>query len=132
MPTSFRSLVPYAHVRSVPASVDFYSKLGFTVTNAFTPPGGAEPSWAWLQCGEAALMMRELATLSSLRSRPSFLSCTWTMSPRRTPSCYRGAWRSAESSIPSILPKQVSFQGSRRLRSDSEAHITRYAPGTFR
>ena len=51
-----RALVPYAHVASVADSIDFYSKLGFEVRNRV---GGAnEPlDWAWLQSGDAALMI---------------------------------------------------------------------------
>lgn len=57
MPMPIRALVPYAFVQSVPASIDFYSKIGFTAAKTFTPPGGGEPSWAWLQSGDAALMI---------------------------------------------------------------------------
>ncbi len=53
----FKSLVAMAEVESVPRSIDFYAKLGFEVGNTFTPSGEAEPSWAWLRCGEADLMI---------------------------------------------------------------------------
>ena len=57
MATPIRSLVAFAHVRSVPASIAFYEKLGFTVGNTFTPPDAAEPSWGWIQSGNAQLML---------------------------------------------------------------------------
>ena len=50
-PTQLNSLVPLAHVQSVPRSVEFYRRLGFVVTNTHTPEGGAEPVWAWLESG---------------------------------------------------------------------------------
>lgn len=52
-----RSLIPMAHVASVPASIDFYRKLGFEVGNTFTPAGEAEPAWAWLKSDDAHLMV---------------------------------------------------------------------------
>lgn len=52
-----RSLVPMAHVRSVPASVGFYRRLGFEVENTFTPAGEGEPSWAYLTSDRAQLMV---------------------------------------------------------------------------
>ncbi|MDQ5859205.1 MAG: hypothetical protein M3542_13140, partial [Acidobacteriota bacterium] len=51
-----KSLVPLAHVASVPESIAFYRKLGFEVANAFTPPESKEPAWAWLERGAAHLM----------------------------------------------------------------------------
>jgi hypothetical protein len=45
------------HVKSVPRSIEFYEKLGFAVRNTFVPDGRSEPSWAWLQGGEAHLMV---------------------------------------------------------------------------
>jgi hypothetical protein len=51
------SLVPLAHVRSVPRSLKFYKKLGFSETNTHTPEGGVEPVWAWLESGGAHLMV---------------------------------------------------------------------------
>jgi len=55
--TTLNSLVPLAHVRSVPTSIEFYTMLGFTVENTHTPEGGAEPVWAWLVAGGAHLMI---------------------------------------------------------------------------
>jgi catechol 2,3-dioxygenase-like lactoylglutathione lyase family enzyme len=52
-----RALVPFAHVASVPASIEFYTKLGFEVGNTFTPDGASEPSWAWLESDSAASLM---------------------------------------------------------------------------
>ena len=52
-----RSLVPFAHVKSVPDSVAFYGKLGFEVRNTFQPAGESEPVWAYLESGRAQLML---------------------------------------------------------------------------
>jgi len=54
---SLDSLVPMVFVASVPRSIEFYGRLGFEVDNSFTPPGQAEPSWAWLRSGGAHLMV---------------------------------------------------------------------------
>ncbi len=45
------------HVKSVPRSIEFYERLGFTVRNSFVPDGRSEASWAWLQAGGAHLMV---------------------------------------------------------------------------
>jgi hypothetical protein len=55
--TRLHSLVPLVHVHSLSRSIEFYAKLGFTVSNSHTPEGGAEPVWAWLQAGGAHLMI---------------------------------------------------------------------------
>jgi hypothetical protein len=52
-----RSLVPLVQVRSVPRSIEFYAKLGFSVRNTFTPDGAREPRWASLTQGGAELMI---------------------------------------------------------------------------
>jgi predicted enzyme related to lactoylglutathione lyase len=57
MTIPFRSLVPLAYVHSVETSIRFYERLGFTVANTFVPPGETEPSWAWLDSGDASLMV---------------------------------------------------------------------------
>lgn len=44
-------------VADVERSIDFYSHLGFEVANSFACEGETKPSWAWLQSGEAALML---------------------------------------------------------------------------
>ena len=46
-----------ARVKSVPASIAFYEKIGFEAGNTFTPQGAAEPSWASLVSGSAELMI---------------------------------------------------------------------------
>lgn len=56
-PLPVRSLVPMAHVGSIPASIDFYRHLGLTVANTFTPPGETEPTWASLESDRARLML---------------------------------------------------------------------------
>jgi hypothetical protein len=46
-----------AQVKSVPASIVFYRRLGFEVVNTFTPPEEEEPSWANLSSHRAQLML---------------------------------------------------------------------------
>jgi hypothetical protein len=55
--TAVRALVPYAHVESVPRSIEFYKKLGFTVHNAVAIDGGSELTWAYLTQGGAQIMV---------------------------------------------------------------------------
>src|SRR5262245_54846404 len=50
-------LVAMAFVASVPRSIEFYERLGFSIGNTHTPPDEKEPSWAWLQSGRAHLMV---------------------------------------------------------------------------
>jgi catechol 2,3-dioxygenase-like lactoylglutathione lyase family enzyme len=52
-----RSFIPHAFVRDVPASVAFYRKLGFKVSNSFAPEGEQEPSWCWLSSERGDLML---------------------------------------------------------------------------
>jgi predicted enzyme related to lactoylglutathione lyase len=52
-----KSLVPFAHVKSVGRSVAFYQQLGFSLVNELVPEGAAEPTWAYLEAGEAQLMV---------------------------------------------------------------------------
>jgi catechol 2,3-dioxygenase-like lactoylglutathione lyase family enzyme len=52
-----RYLVPMAFVADMERSIEFYSRLGFEVGNTFTPEHENKPSWAWLQSGEAQLML---------------------------------------------------------------------------
>ena len=50
--------VPFFMVRDMEASLDFYlNKLGFKLTNQWTPRGKIE--WCWLQRECAALMLQE-------------------------------------------------------------------------
>jgi hypothetical protein len=44
-------------VAEVGRSIQFYGQLGFEVGNTFTQEGATAPTWAWLQCGEAQLML---------------------------------------------------------------------------
>lgn len=53
------------HVKSVNRSLDFYTRMGFEVGNTFTPPGQAEPTWAWLQSGRAQIMVTRAAAPAS-------------------------------------------------------------------
>ena len=57
MDSRLRSLVPMAYVRNVGDSIAFYRKLGFEVLNTFVPDGRTDPTWAWLETGEARLML---------------------------------------------------------------------------
>ncbi len=52
-----RQLVPMAFVADVERSIAFYRHLGFEVGNTFAPEGATKPSWAWLQSGDAQLML---------------------------------------------------------------------------
>ena len=54
-----RAFVAMAHVADVSRSIAFYEKLGFAVGNTFVPPGASGPSWAWLQWGQAKLMITQ-------------------------------------------------------------------------
>jgi hypothetical protein len=56
-----RSLVPMAHVRSVPDAIALYRKLGFEVGNTFCPQGTTDPTWAWLESEGGAKLMLALA-----------------------------------------------------------------------
>jgi uncharacterized glyoxalase superfamily protein PhnB len=57
MSIPFRSLVPMASVHSVPRSVEFYTRLGFTVLNTFQDEDAPEPTWAWLESEGANFMV---------------------------------------------------------------------------
>lgn len=52
-----RNLVPMMYVLDLERSIAFYRHLGFEVGNSFTPEGESKPSWAWLQSGDAQLML---------------------------------------------------------------------------
>jgi hypothetical protein len=52
-----RRLVPMAFVADVPLSIGYYGALGFGVENTFTPPEADAPVWAWLESGDARLMV---------------------------------------------------------------------------
>lgn len=52
-----RALVPMVSVADVERSIEFYRHLGFEAGNMFGPDGATKPSWAWLQCGDAQLML---------------------------------------------------------------------------
>ena len=44
-------------VADVEGSIAFYARLGFEVGNTFAAEGATKPTWAWLQSGEAQLML---------------------------------------------------------------------------
>ena len=52
-----QSLVPMASVADVERSIAFYNHLGFEVVNTFACEGETKPSWAWLQSGDAQVML---------------------------------------------------------------------------
>ena len=52
-----KRLVPMAFVADVARSIAFYGKLGFGVENTFTPPDAEAPVWAWLESGDASIMV---------------------------------------------------------------------------
>ena len=55
---NIRLAVPFFMVRDMEASLDFYTgKLGFTITNQWTPCGKIE--WCWLQREAVSLMLQE-------------------------------------------------------------------------
>lgn len=56
-----RQLVPMMYVADVERSIAFYKHLGFEVGNTFTPEDETKPSWAWLQSGDAQLMLAAAA-----------------------------------------------------------------------
>lgn len=55
---SISSLVPMQPVRSMPASVEFYEKLGFTVEDRRDDWG-----WARLRCGDCRIMLDQSINL---------------------------------------------------------------------
>lgn len=57
MPPEVRSLIPMVHVFDLARSVAFYERLGFMVQNTFTPPDATGPTWAWLELGNARIML---------------------------------------------------------------------------
>jgi catechol 2,3-dioxygenase-like lactoylglutathione lyase family enzyme len=52
-----RQLVPMVFVADVERSIKFYAHLGFEAGNTFTQEGATKPSWAWLSCCQAQLML---------------------------------------------------------------------------
>ena len=52
-----RALVPMVFVADVERSIEFYRHLGFEVGNTFAAGDATKPTWAWLQSGEAQLML---------------------------------------------------------------------------
>lgn len=59
MSAKTKSLVAFVHVADVERSIRFYADLGFRVGNSVTPQGHGKPTWAWLQSGEASLMVSQ-------------------------------------------------------------------------
>lgn len=57
-PPNIRLAVPFFIVRDMQNSLDFYvDKLGFKITNQWTPRGKIE--WCWLQREEVSIMLQE-------------------------------------------------------------------------
>ncbi len=59
--TRVRRIVAMIQVESVEQSAAFYGHLGFKIDNTFLPPGAELLSWAWLESGEAQLMLTRAA-----------------------------------------------------------------------
>ncbi len=57
MTIPFHSLIPLIHVRSVPASVAFYGKLGFELAYSHKGESEKEMSWALVRSGGAQVML---------------------------------------------------------------------------
>lgn len=57
MTVETKRLVSMAFVADVLRSIGFYRHLGFAVLNSFTPPDSDVPTWAWLESGDARLMV---------------------------------------------------------------------------
>jgi catechol 2,3-dioxygenase-like lactoylglutathione lyase family enzyme len=55
MSETVSSLIPYVHVADVERSIAFYWMLGFEVAD--TRPYDGHLGWAFLQCGDARLML---------------------------------------------------------------------------
>jgi len=108
---AFDSLVPYAHVQSVSASIQFYSRLGFTVTKTFTPSDQSEPTWAWLQSGGAALMISR-ASHRILASEQAVIFVLYVENVSRK----HAELKSAGLSIGEIEYSEVSPAGNFRLQ----------------
>ena len=71
-----QSLVPMVSVADIERSIDFYTHLGFEVENTFACEGETKPSWAWLQSGDAQLMLS--ATSEPVASKHSVLFYVYT------------------------------------------------------
>lgn len=52
-----RQLVAMMFVADVERSIAFYRHLGFEPGNTFTAPEATAPTWAWLNSGNAQLML---------------------------------------------------------------------------
>ena len=68
-----RALVPLAHVKSVPRSIEFYATLGFRVRDTNQPAGEAEPLWAYLAADDRAQLMLGKATEPVVASQQAVL-----------------------------------------------------------
>ena len=97
-----RSLVPMAHVRSLPDSIAFYRELGSEVRNTFVPESRADPTWAWLESQGGAQLMLALADEPVIAAQQAvlfYLYCNSVPSTRA---------RLEESGVP-IGPVQYPF-----------------------
>lgn len=64
-------------VADVERSTAFYRHLGFEVGNMFTCEGETKASWAWLQSGNAQLMLAAAAS-ESILNKPTVLFYVYT------------------------------------------------------
>lgn len=54
-----KRIVAMAFVADVARAAAFYEQLGFSVANSVMPTDTSVPIWAWLESGEAALMVSQ-------------------------------------------------------------------------
>ena len=72
-----RQLVPMLSVTDVERSIAFYRHLGFELRNTFAAADATKPSWAWLQSGDAQLMLAATAE-PSVADKHSVLFYSYT------------------------------------------------------
>jgi uncharacterized glyoxalase superfamily protein PhnB len=102
---SLSRLVPMQPVRSMPASVTFYEKLGFIVKNRNT-----EWRWAMLRCGSCQLMLDQSINPHAGIPRISVLY----LYPENVVDFHRRA-RASGLSVPEI---EVTFYGMTEFRME--------------
>ena len=84
------SLVPMLSVADVERSIEFYSHLGFEVGNTFAAEGGTKPSWAWLQSGDAQLMLSGASEPTTAKHTVLFYVYTQDVAAARTSLVHAG------------------------------------------
>ncbi|MBW0006810.1 MAG: VOC family protein [Sphingomonas sp.] len=69
-----RAFVPLLKVSDMEASIAFYEKLGFSVSNSFGPEG-EQPQWASLTAGSVEVMLGRSGLDSRTRLDEFYLYC---------------------------------------------------------